>query len=73
MRQKIAAKPDELELTLLSAIDAEYIRHPFYGSKEIRNYPLVLERLINRRCTGLPLSIDGSNRALDNLFVERLA
>lgn len=31
-----AATPDEQELTLLGLIDAEYTRHPFYGSRKIR-------------------------------------
>jgi len=34
----MAAKPDEQELTLLALIDAEYTRHPFYGSRKIKIY-----------------------------------
>ena len=33
-----ATKPDEQELTLLALIDAEYTRHPFYGSRKIKQY-----------------------------------
>ena len=33
-----AATPDEQALTLLGLIDAEYIRHPFDGSRKIRQY-----------------------------------
>ena len=32
------AKPDEQELKLLALIDAEYTRHPFYGSRKIKHY-----------------------------------
>jgi len=32
----MAANPDEQELTLLALIDAEYTRHPFYGSRKIK-------------------------------------
>ena len=31
----MAADPDELELLLLSLIDAEYTLHPFYGSRKM--------------------------------------
>ena len=34
----LAAKPDAQELTLLALIDAEYTRHPFYGSRKIKIY-----------------------------------
>jgi putative transposase len=35
---KIPAQPDEQALTLLALIDAEYTRHPFYGSRKIKMY-----------------------------------
>jgi len=44
-----AAKPDEHELTLLELIDAEYTRHPFYGSRKIRQYLKGLGHKINRK------------------------
>lgn len=51
----MAAKPDEQELALLSAIDAEYTRHPFYanaqgsGSRKMRNHLRGLGHKINRK------------------------
>lgn len=45
----MAAKPDEEELALLSAIDAEYTRHPFYGSRKMRHYLRGLGHTINRK------------------------
>ena len=45
----LAAKPDEQELTLLELIDAEYTRHPFYGSRKIRHYLCGLGHKINRK------------------------
>jgi len=45
----MAAKPDEQELTLLKLIDAEYTRHPFYGSRKIRQYLPSLGYKINRK------------------------
>ncbi len=44
-----AATPDEQELTLLGLIDAEYTRHPFYGSRKIRQYLLGVGHPINRK------------------------
>jgi len=44
-----AAKPDEQELTLLGLIDAEYTRHPFYGSRKIRQCLRGLGFTINRK------------------------
>jgi putative transposase len=46
---KMSIEPDKQELELLSAIDAEYTRHPFYGSRKIRNYLRGLGYLINRK------------------------
>ncbi|KXS30478.1 MAG: hypothetical protein AWT59_3396, partial [Candidatus Gallionella acididurans] len=45
----MAAKPDEQELMLLGLIDAEYTRHPFYGSRKIRQYLRGLGHKINRK------------------------
>jgi putative transposase len=44
-----AAKPDEQELTLLELIDAEYTRHPFLGSRKLRQYLRSLGHKINRK------------------------
>jgi len=47
--QHIIAKPDELELTLLREIDAEYTRHPFYGSRKMTVYLCGMGHQINRK------------------------
>lgn len=44
-----AATPDEQELTVLGLIDAEYTRHPFYGSRKIRQYLRGVGHQINRK------------------------
>ncbi len=46
---KPVIKPDEQELTLLGLIDAEYTRHPFYGSRKIKMYLRGLGHKINRK------------------------
>jgi putative transposase len=46
--QRVTA-PDEEELMLLGLIDAEYTRHPFYGSRKIRAYLHGLGHIINRK------------------------
>ena len=46
---QLAAKPDEQELMLLGLIDAEYTRHPFYGSRKIRQCLRKLGYKINRK------------------------
>ena len=46
---QMAAKPDEQELILLGLIDAEYTRHPFYGSRKIRQCLRKLGYTINRK------------------------
>jgi len=46
---RLAAPPDEQELALLRLIDAEYTRHPFYGSRKIRRYLCGLGHKINRK------------------------
>ena len=48
-RPILAAKPDEQELTLLAAIDAEYTRHPFYGSRKMKVHLRGLGHRINRK------------------------
>lgn len=44
-----AAQPDEQESLLLAQIDAEYTRHPFYGSRKMRVYLRRLGHRINRK------------------------
>ena len=44
-----AATPDEQELILLGLIDAEYTRHPFYGSRKITVYLRSRGHRINRK------------------------
>lgn len=41
--------PDEQELTLLGVIDAEYTRHPFYGSRKMTAYLCGMGHRINRK------------------------
>jgi putative transposase len=43
----LVATPDVQELKLLELIDAEYTRHPFYGSRKIKHYLNGLGRKIN--------------------------
>ena len=45
----LVMQPDEQELTLLELIDAEYTRHPFYGSRKIAHYLKGLGHTINRK------------------------
>ena len=45
----LVMQPDEQELTLLELIDAEYTRHPFYGSRKIVHYLKGLGHTINRK------------------------
>ena len=45
----LAAEPDEQELTLLVEIDAEYTRHPFYGSRKMTVYLRGRGHRINRK------------------------
>ena len=46
---RVVATPGAQELTLLGLIDAEYTRHPFYGSRKIRGYLRGLGHSINRK------------------------
>jgi putative transposase len=45
----IIAGPDEQELVLLMEIDAEYTRHPFYGSRKMVVHLRGLGHLVNRK------------------------
>lgn len=45
----LATKPDEQELTLLGLIDAEYTRHPFFGSRRMTVYLRGMGYRINRK------------------------
>ena len=46
---RLAMQPDEQELALLELIDAEYTRHPFYGSRKIVQYLKNIGHTINRK------------------------
>jgi putative transposase len=45
----LAADPDEQELLLLALIDAEYTRHPFYGSRKMVIHLGNVGHLVNRK------------------------
>jgi len=45
----LASPPDAQELKLLELIDAQYPRHPFYGSRKIKHYLNGLGRKLNRK------------------------
>ena len=46
---RLAAASDKQELTLLVQIDAEYTRHPFYGSRKMTVYLRGMGHRINRK------------------------
>lgn len=46
---RLVAKPDEWELALLALIDAEYTRHPFFGSRKMTVYLRGMGYRINRK------------------------
>jgi putative transposase len=46
---RTVTKPAEQELELLAAIDAEYTRHPFYGSRKMKVYLCGMGHDINRK------------------------
>ena len=46
---QLTTETDKQELALLALIDAEYTRHPFYGSRKIKQYLRGLGHKINRR------------------------
>ena len=45
----LVSVPDELELLLLSLIDAEYTRHPFFGSRKMVIYLATMGHRVNRK------------------------
>jgi putative transposase len=45
----LIAEPDEQELTLLREIDAEYTRHPFFGSRKMTVYLCGIGHQVNRK------------------------
>lgn len=45
----LVAEQDELKLILLREIDAEYTRHPFYGSRKITAYLCGIGHQVNRK------------------------
>ena len=47
--QHLDAEPDREELILLEIIDAEYTRHPFYGSRKMKVYLCGMGYQINRK------------------------
>ena len=47
--QRLSAEANEQELTLLGEIDAEYTRHPFYGSRKMKFYLCDKGYQINRK------------------------
>ena len=55
-----AATPDEQAWTLLGLIDAEYTRHPFYGSRKIMVYLRGRGHRINRKRVQRLMGILGS-------------
>lgn len=42
-------EPDEEELLYLALIDAEYTKHPFYGSRKMVAFLLLLGHIVNRK------------------------
>jgi len=46
---RLAAAPDAQELALLELIDAEYTRHPFYGSRKLMHDLRGLGHTVNRK------------------------
>jgi len=57
--QHLVAEPDDLELTLLREIDAEYTRHPFYGSRKMTVYLCGMGHQINRKRVQRLMGIQG--------------
>ncbi len=47
--RRTVSEPDKYELLLLAAIDSEYTRHPFYGSRKMVVYLRGLGHLTNRK------------------------
>ena len=46
---QLAVTPDAADMALLELIDAEYTRHPFYGSRKLRHYLCGLGHTVNRK------------------------
>lgn len=46
---RVLAVPDEVELLLLALIDAEYTRHPFYGSRRMVVHLANMGHVVNRK------------------------
>ena len=46
---RLVAAPDEHESTLMREIDAEYTRHPFYGSRRMTVYLRTIGHQVNRK------------------------
>src|SRR3972149_5726300 len=46
---RLVAAPNEQELTLLKEIDAEYTRHPFFGSRKMTVYLCGIGHQVNRK------------------------
>ena len=46
---RLAVTPDAADMALLELIDAEYTRHPFYGSRKLMHYLRGLGHSINRK------------------------
>jgi putative transposase len=57
--QHLVAEPDDLELTLLREIDAEYTRHPFYGSRKMTVYLCGMGYQINRKRVQRLMGVQG--------------
>jgi putative transposase len=57
--QHQVAEPDEQELILLREIDAEYTRHPFYGSRKMTVYLCGIGHQINRKRVRRLMGIQG--------------
>jgi putative transposase len=45
----VVTLPSELELILLAEIDAEYTRHPFFGSRKMKIHLENLGHAVNRK------------------------
>ncbi len=48
-QQPVAKQPDAAEIALLALIDAEYTRHPFFGSRKMVRYLRGLGHIISRK------------------------
>ncbi len=48
-QQPVTKQPDAAEIALLALIDAEYTRHPFFGSRKMLRYLRDLGHILNRK------------------------